>query len=54
MTPVNSIMEGDRDEATDVAAAIGRGLIDEALKVLQMAAEREGFKVKVDVGQITY
>ena len=31
---------------------IGRGLVIEAMKVLQMAAEAEGFKVEIDLGQV--
>lgn len=54
MTPLAPIMEIDRAEAICVAAEIGNGLIAEALKVLQMAAAREGFKVTIDVRQITY
>lgn len=39
---------------TDAAMEIGRGLIAEAVKVLVMAAEAEGFKVDVTVGQVVY
>lgn len=54
LTPLKPVMEGDRDEAVCVAGEVGKGLIAEALKVLQLAAEREGFKVTIDVGQVTY
>lgn len=39
---------------TDAAMEIGRGLISEAVKVLQCAAEAEGFKVMVEMGQVVY
>lgn len=36
----------------ELAAMIGRGLITEAMRTLQDAAEREGFKVEVELGQV--
>ena len=39
------------DEPDDLMA-IGEGLVVEAMKVLQMAAEAEGFKVTIHLGQV--
>lgn len=36
----------------DDLMAIGSGLVVEAMKVLQMAAEAEGFKVEIHLGQV--
>lgn len=54
MTATKPIMVGDRDDAIDASVEIGAGLIAEAMKVLQMAADREGFKVEIELGQVTY
>lgn len=39
---------------TDAAMEIGQGLIEETVAVLKRAAEREGFQVRVHVGQVMY
>lgn len=36
----------------DDLMSIGEGLVIEAMKVLQMAAEAEGFKVTITLGQM--
>lgn len=54
MTAAKPTMVGDRDDAIDASLEIGRGLITEVMMVLQMAAEREGFKVEIELGQVTY
>lgn len=54
LTAVRPIMEGDRDDAIDASMLIGRGLVAEAVRVLQMAAEREGFKVEIEVSSYAY
>jgi len=54
--PKNGIkLTNDEDTAAfDVAHAIGVGLMEEAMKVLQMAAESEGFTVDIKFGQLVY
>lgn len=47
-------LAGDPGSAMDVAIEVGEGLIMEAMRVLQAAAEREGFKVTIGLGQISY
>ncbi len=39
---------------TDPAWEIGVGLMREAMLVLQAAAEKEGFEVKIEFGQVVY
>ena len=39
---------------TDAAWEIGLGLMREAMRILQTAAEKEGFKVEIDFGQVVY
>lgn len=50
MTPTKPAEVGE----TDVAMEIGRGLIEESMRVLQEAARREGFEVRIHVGQMVY
>jgi hypothetical protein len=39
---------------TDAAAAIGRGLIREAMLLIKNAGEAEGFVVDIEVRQVNY
>lgn len=39
---------------TDMAFEIGKGLIREAIQLLRAAAEKEGFKVEIEFGQVVY
>ena len=39
---------------TDAAAAIGRGLVQEAFRLLKTAAEREGFTVEMTVNSVVF
>lgn len=39
---------------TDMAFEIGKGLIREAVNLLRGSAEKEGFKVEVEFGQVVY
>lgn len=39
---------------TDMAFEIGKGLIREAVNVLRSAAEKEGFTVEIEFGQVVY
>lgn len=43
------VMEGDRDKALDVTSEVGGGLVVEAMRVLQAAADREGFDVDIRI-----
>jgi hypothetical protein len=50
LTPPQSGELGDTDAAFD----IGKGLMREAMRLLQEAATREGFKVEIEFGQAVY
>lgn len=39
---------------TDMAYEIGKGLIREAVEIIRAAAEKEGFKVEIEYGQVVY
>ncbi|MHB1098651.1 MAG: hypothetical protein ACYCZR_03775 [Burkholderiales bacterium] len=39
---------------TDMAFEIGKGLIREAIQLLRAAAEKEGFTVEIEFGQVVY
>lgn len=39
---------------TDAAWEIGLGLMREAMRILQTAAQKEGFKVEIEFGQVVY
>lgn len=39
---------------TDMAFEIGKSLIREAIRLLRAAAEKEGFKVEIEFGQVVY
>ena len=39
---------------TDAAMDIGKGLIEESMRALQIAAEGEGFEVMMTVDQVVY
>lgn len=39
---------------TDAAGEIGHLLIDGALRLLKQAAEKNGFKVEIDINQVIY
>jgi hypothetical protein len=54
LEPLRPVTELSELGETDVAMEVGRGLVIEAMKVLQMAAEAEGFKVTVSLGQVIY
>jgi len=49
MTPAQGEL-GDTDPAWD----IGIGLMKEAMLLLQAAAEKEGFTVQIEFGQVVY
>lgn len=50
LTPPQDVELGE----TDAASLIGLGLVREAMTLLKMSAEREGFEVDITYNQIIY